>query len=87
MSASVDKVGEEWILTINVHENVANADCVSVTSDMLGTPVFSEERYENPDGSDIDFTIDILGEKRKTVIPGPIARLKCGEQRITVWKY
>ena len=87
MSASVDKVGEEWILTINVPGNVANADCVSVTSDMLGTPVFSEERYENPDGSDIDFTIDILGEKRKTVIPGPIARLECGEQRITVWKY
>ena len=86
MSASVDKVGDEWVLTINVPECVANADCTAVTTDMLGTPVFSEERYENPDGSEIDFSIDLLGEKRKTVIPGPIARLSSGEQRITVWK-
>ena len=53
MSASVEEHDGEWILTITVPENVANADCETVSTPKLGAPVFSEERYENPDGSDV----------------------------------
>ncbi|MBQ8408981.1 MAG: right-handed parallel beta-helix repeat-containing protein [Clostridia bacterium] len=87
MSASVDKVGDEWVLTLSVPESVANANCEAVTTTGLGAPAFSEERYENPDGSDVDFTLDLLGNRRNgNTIPGPIAKLKAGEQKITVWK-
>ena len=46
----------------------------------------NEEPYENPDGTPIDFTIDMNGEKREeTVVPGPFAKLQ-NEQILTVWK-
>ena len=87
MTASVEELDGEWILTITVPESVANADCESVTTEMLGMTAFSEERFENPDGSDVDLTLDIIGNRRNgKVIPGPIARLSQGEQKICVWK-
>lgn len=86
MSASIEEESGEWVLTISVPESVADADCETVTTEKLGTPVFSEERYENPDRSEIDFTVDLLGNKRDKVIPGAIAELGIGEQKITVWK-
>lgn len=87
MSASVEEHDGEWILTVSVPESVANAECEAITTDKLGAPVFSEERYENPDGSDVDFTLDLLGNRRGgNVIPGPIARLSAGEQKLTVWR-
>ena len=86
MSASVEEENGDLILNISVPENVADADCEAVTTEKLGMPVFSEEKYENPDGSEIDFNVDILGNKRDRVIPGAIACLKVGEQKIVVWK-
>ena len=86
MSATIENQNGEWVLTLNVSDAVAQASCEQITTEMLGMPVFSEERYENPDGSDVDLTIDLIGNKRERVIPGAIASLKCGEQRITVWK-
>ena len=87
ISAFVEEQNGEWILTLNVPEKVALASCEMVTTERLGMPVFSEERYENPDGSDVDFSMDLLGIKRERAIPGAIADLKAGEQKITVWKY
>jgi len=76
----------EWFLTITVPESLANANCEAVTTPKLGEPVFSEERYENPDGTEVDLTLDLLGNKRDKVIPGAVAELKPGEQKIVVWK-
>lgn len=87
MSASVDEENGEWVLTINVPENVANASCEAVTTPKLGAPVFTEQRFENSDGSDVDFTLDLLGNRRcGNVIPGAIAKLCAGEQKIVVWR-
>ena len=86
MSASVEESNGEWILTITVPESVANANLDPVTTQKLGAPVFSEERYENPDGSEVDFTLDLVGNKREKVIPGAVASLKAGENIIKVWK-
>ncbi len=88
MSASVDEINGEWILTISVPESVAEATLEPVTTQKLGAPVFSEERYENPDGSDVDFTLDLLGNRREgSVISGPFANLTAGDNKIEVWKF
>ena len=45
-----------------------------ITSDTLGKAFEPEERFENPDGSDIIFNTDYLGNHRGTqIIPGPFA--------------
>ena len=87
MTASIEEESGEWILTINVPAAVADAACRAVTTARLGTPRITEEAFENPDGTPVDFTLDLLGNVREgNVIPGPIARLKEGVQRIVVWK-
>ena len=87
MSAEITEDNGEWILTFNVPESVANASCQAVTTERLGSPIYTEEPYENPDGTPIDFTRDFLGNTRDgAVIPGPFAKLTAGEQRIVVWK-
>ena len=87
MTAEVEQVDGEWILTLNAPEALIEASCEPVTTDRLGTPCLTEERYENPDGSDVDFTLDYFGNKRKdTVIPGPFADLKVGVQKFVIWR-
>jgi hypothetical protein len=87
MTASIDEENGEWILTINAPAAVANAACRPVTTARLGAPRITEEAFENPDGTSVDFTLDLLGNVRAgNVIPGPIAALKEGAQRIVVWK-
>ena len=49
-----------------------------ITSDTLGEAFEPEERFENPDGSDIIFDCDINGIKRgSSLIPGPWADKDC----------
>ena len=56
-----------------------------VTTESLGAPIFPEQPYENKDGSHIDFTIDMLYDKRgDNVISGPFASLEEGINVITV---
>ena len=87
MTAEVEQVDGEWILTLNVPQAMIEASCEPVTTDRLGTPYLTEERYENPDGSDVDFTLDYFGNRRgDTVIPGPFADLKAGVQNLVIWR-
>ena len=45
-----------------------------ITSETLGKAIEPEERFENPDGSDIVFDIDYYGQKRTgKLIAGPFA--------------
>ncbi len=86
MTAEVEQVDREWILTLNVPEALVEASCEPVTTNRLGTPYLTEERYENPDGSDVDFAVDYFGNRRRdTVIPGPFADLKAGVQNLVIW--
>lgn len=87
MSASVEERNGEWILTLNIPASVAEASCAPVTTERLGAPRITEERYENPDGTPIDFTADMVGAHRSAkVVPGPFATLSAGEQSFVVWK-
>ena len=83
LSASVEEIGKEWYLTLNVSDI---NECTPVTTERLGTPRITEERYETSDGEPIDFTLDYLGNRRVgSVKPGPIADVHPGKQKILVW--
>ena len=82
-------IGEEngcCLLEITLPENVADWACEPVTTARLGAPRITEEGYENPDGTEVDFLPDLLGNVREKTVPGPLAELKPGKQRIVVWK-
>lgn len=77
----------EWALEINVPEEVTKMNCRPVTTECLGSPRITEAPYVNPDGTPIDFTVDLVGNTRNgNVIAGPFVALKPGKQIITVWK-
>ncbi len=85
-AASLREEDGAWILTITVPETVTSAALECVTTTRLGAPRITEEPFENVDGTPVDFTVDILGGKREgSVIPGPFATLKPGEQEIVLW--
>jgi hypothetical protein len=87
MDVSIRAQGDEWIVTLNVPEEVSGADCRLVNTERLGTPRISEGRYEQPDGTPIELTSDIIGKRRgEHIIPGPFARLSSGINEISVWK-
>jgi hypothetical protein len=87
MTAELCETDGEWSVTLTVPEAVASAACTPVTTRRLGTPVYTEEPYENPDGSPIDFTRDFYGAVRQgNVVPGPFAELKAGKQTFVIWK-
>ena len=57
-----------------------------ITSEYLGMPRLTEERFENPDGSPICVSTDMLGNARgENPTAGPIEGLKAGKQRIKIW--
>ena len=87
MTAKLLKTDDGLNLEITVPQEVTSMNCQPVTTERLGTPRITEEPYENPDGSPIDFTVDFLKDSRnRDVIPGPFASLTHGKQTITVWK-
>ncbi len=86
MLAAVEEKDGSVVLTLTVPEEVAGFLCTEVNTDRLGATRITEERYENPDETPIDFTRDFLGKKRDGAVrPGPFATLSAGTQTIVVW--
>ncbi len=85
--ATVKEENGKWILTLTIPADVDNFFCEPVTTQRLGAPRITEERYENPDGTPIDFTKDFLGQTRTGAVrPGPFASLSSGTHQIVVWE-
>ena len=82
---SIEQVEDGCVLDITLPEEAANWCCEPVTTERLGSPRITEEAFENPDGTPVDFTCNMLGEKRSKVMPGPLGLLEAGKQRIVVW--
>lgn len=62
------------VLKTNLYDYVKNFQVGLISTDTLGEAFEPEQRYENPDGSDIIFNSDYLGNHRGTqIIPGPFA--------------
>ena len=62
------------VLSTNLYEFLGDFSTGMVNSDVLGCAFEPEERYENPDGTDIVFDRDYFGGHRGLqVLPGPFA--------------
>ncbi len=62
------------VLRTDLYRYLENFSCSMVSSNTLGLAFEPQERYENPDGSEIVFDTDYLGAHRGTrVLPGPFA--------------
>lgn len=62
----------EYKLETNVYKYIGNFRDYMINSDVLGMAFEPEERYENPDGTDIVFDRDYFGNHRTLdVLPGP----------------
>jgi len=65
---------EGWYLDTNIYEVIGDFSADMISSDTLGEAFEPEERFENPDGTDIIFDRDYLGSHRGSkVLPGPFA--------------
>ncbi len=84
------KIVEEdgvWKLHLNVPAALAEATCKAVTTRHLGETRISALPFEASNGEDFDFSRDMLGNERgDSIIAGPFAKLRAGEQIIEVWK-
>jgi hypothetical protein len=87
MQASVEERNGKWYLTLTVPEAVFEAQCVTVTSPLLGMPRITEQTFVNPDGTAINFVLDRNGCSREgKILPGPFAQLKPGTHTYLVWE-
>ncbi len=85
LTATLEESDGKLYLNINVPEDAIDVSCQKVTTQRLGAVIYPEECFENPDGTSVDFSVDILGENRAQIIhPGPFANLVAGEQKIFI---
>ena len=71
------------VLTTNVYDYLKDFTDAVITSDTLGRAFEPEQRFENPDGSEIVFDRDYLGAHRGlNALPGPFA--DC-QKKTVVW--
>lgn len=62
------------VLSTNLYEFLGDFSAGMINSEILGCAFEPEERFENPDGTDIVFDRDYFGEHRGVrVLPGPLA--------------
>ena len=79
--------GDKTYLEFTVDSSLADFGSVIIDSSKLETPRVTECSYETPDGKAIIFDTDYSGEKRtEKSVPGPIAGLKPGKNKVLVWE-
>ena len=72
--AEIEFDADTKTLKTNVYSLLKDFSDSLITSDVLGKAFEPEQRFENPDGSEIIFDEDYFGKKRDDVIlPGPFA--------------
>ncbi|MCR5251834.1 MAG: right-handed parallel beta-helix repeat-containing protein [Lachnospiraceae bacterium] len=71
VSVSLREENGEYRLVTDLAAYLPEASLIC--SDTLGEAFEPEERFENPDGSDIVFDTDLYGKKRSRVTAGPVA--------------
>lgn len=70
-------------LQTNIYDHLSAAQCRVISSTTLGMAFEPEERFENPDGSEIIFNRDYHDEHRGTaVLPGPFAAAEEAGRRL-----
>ena len=61
-----EQVGEDgkMVLKSNIYDIIGDFEVSMISSDVLGKAFEPEQRYENPDGTDIIFNTDYFGNSR-----------------------
>ncbi len=76
VNVDVEVCGGRPVLRTNIKDVLGDSCTGMVTSDVLGCAFEPEQRFENPDGSDIVFDRDYFGSHRGVApIPGPFASI------------
>ena len=77
-----EKDGKYTVKT-NVYDFLKDFKVGVINSDILGEAFEPEERFENPDGTDIIFDEDYFGDHRGvSTIPGPFASAETLEKKV-----
>ncbi len=75
-----------WYLSLNAYERMSGFETGIMTSDTLGYAFEPEQRFENPDGTDLDLAEDYFGTHRGlSAVPGPFAEAFNGETLL--WEF
>lgn len=83
ISFYIDEDEGRYTLHTNLYEYLPRNIATPVNSKVLGYAFESEQRFENPDGSELMFDRDYFGRKRGTSpVSGPFE--ECGTDRFTV---
>ena len=64
-----------WLLYTNLGEYLSAGEEKRITTESLGTAFEPEQRFENPDGTDIVFDEDYYGKKQDRITAGPFAQI------------
>ncbi len=74
ISVEIKFEGDNWKLETNLYDYLPD-NCDMINTQTLGMAFEPEQKYENPDGSEIVFDTDIFGKKRiGKVTAGPVAK-------------
>lgn len=75
--------GDAWYLETNLYDYLPTTGCESVNTEKLGKAFEPEQKFENPDGSPIDFSTDYFGAQRGNhPVAGPLQQ---GKHRMRVY--
>lgn len=87
ISYQLSRTEEGWYFETDLYGKLPKEQWKCYTSDDLGMAFEPEERFENPDGSDIIFDRDYFGASSDKILPGPFAETEGhGKVRRMVWK-
>lgn len=64
-----------YYIETNLADCLGKFTCAKVNGEDLGKAFEPEQKFENPDGTEIVFDRDYFGTLRKNVIPGPFAEI------------
>ena len=64
-----------WVLHTDLGKYVPTGAAQMISTEVLGMAFEPEQKFENPDGTEIIFNEDYFGSRQETVIAGPFAEL------------
>jgi hypothetical protein len=81
----LEEKGKEVFISFRL-QGLSDLQTQAVTTDRLGMAKFPKEKYENPDGSPIDFSKDYFNQTRPVnPVPGPFNLAKDGEFKLKIF--
>lgn len=84
---SIETLGREVYLHIHMPEEAFAMNGKVITSADLNMARIPEQRFENPDGTEMVIDRDMLGKERADkALPGPLQNLTPGENCVLVWE-